>query len=213
MTDANDTMHDEPLDPRIERVAESLRAMPAVDPSAIARVLVATAAAEQDDARRRARNRRLRTRTLLAGALAASLAIGVGLARLTGSGAGDPVAPAATLAAPAPGGRQAGPAASGATLAASTADAASVTVQLVMRAPTAHHMAVVGDFTGWDDARVPMVRDPASGLWSATVTVRPGRHVYAFVADDSVWMRDPSAPVATDADFGRPGSLLLVGRP
>jgi hypothetical protein len=37
--------------------------------------------------------------------------------------------------------------------------------------------------------------------------------VYAFVADDTVWLRDPRAPVVTDPDFGRPGSLLLVGRP
>jgi hypothetical protein len=28
-----------------------------------------------------------------------------------------------------------------------------------------------------------------------------------------VWMRDPRTPAADDADFGRPGSVLLVGRP
>jgi hypothetical protein len=58
-----------------------------------------------------------------------------------------------------------------------------------------------------------MTRDPASGLWSETLALRPGRHVYAFVVDDSVWMRDPRTPAADDADFGRPGSVLLVGRP
>jgi hypothetical protein len=210
MTDGEDSMmHDERLDPSMERVVASLRTMPAVDPSAIARVLVATAAAEQDDARRRVRHRTIRTRTLLGGALAASLAIGVGLVRYTGGRAGEPAAPTTRLATPA----QSPTAASGATLAARSGEAPAVTVQLVMRAPSARRMAVVGDFTGWDDARVPMLRDPASGLWSATVAVRPGRHVYAFVADDTVWMRDPTAPVAVDPDFGRPGSLLLVGRP
>jgi hypothetical protein len=58
-----------------------------------------------------------------------------------------------------------------------------------------------------------MQRDEASGLWSVTVTVAPGRHVYAFLVDDSVLTRDPRAPVANDADFGRPGSVMLVGRP
>jgi hypothetical protein len=58
-----------------------------------------------------------------------------------------------------------------------------------------------------------MTRDQASGLWSQTLALRPGRHIYAFVVDDSVWMRDPRTPAASDADFGRPGSVLLVGRP
>jgi hypothetical protein len=58
-----------------------------------------------------------------------------------------------------------------------------------------------------------MVRDPATGIWSQTLALRPGRHVYAFVVDDSVWMRDPRTPAAPDVDFGRPGSVLLVGRP
>jgi hypothetical protein len=45
------------------------------------------------------------------------------------------------------------------------------------------------------------------------VNVRPGRHVYAFLADDSLWMLDPRSPIASDRDFGRPASLMLVGRP
>jgi 1,4-alpha-glucan branching enzyme len=91
--------------------------------------------------------------------------------------------------------------------------AAAQPVQLVFRAPAATRVRVVGDFTGWDAGAAPMVRDPASGLWSVTLAVRPGRHVYAFLVDDSIWVRDPRAPVAADADFQRPGSLLLVGRP
>ncbi|MBA3672669.1 MAG: isoamylase early set domain-containing protein, partial [Gemmatimonadaceae bacterium] len=97
--------------------------------------------------------------------------------------------------------------------AASSAETALQPVQLVLRAPTARSAQVVGDFNGWDAAQSPMSRDAASGLWSATIAVRPGRHVYAFVVDDSVWMRDPRATPAPDSDFGRPGSVLLVGRP
>jgi len=36
---------------------------------------------------------------------------------------------------------------------------------------------------------------------------------YAFIVDDSIWMRDPRMPQSRDADFGRPGSVLLVGQP
>jgi 1,4-alpha-glucan branching enzyme len=97
--------------------------------------------------------------------------------------------------------------------AANDADAARQPVQLVLRAPNASSVRVVGDFNEWDRERAPMTRDAASGLWSVTLSLRPGRHVYAFVVDDTVWMRDPRATAAPDADFGRPGSVLLVGRP
>jgi len=93
------------------------------------------------------------------------------------------------------------------------ADVARQSVQLVFRAPSASSVRVVGDFNAWDKEQAPMTRDAESGLWSVTLSLRPGRHVYAFVVDDSVWMRDPRATAAPDADFGRPGSVLLVGRP
>ena len=83
----------------------------------------------------------------------------------------------------------------------------------MLRAPSAHRVSVVGDFNGWDTHANTLMRDPASGLWSATVALRPGRHVYAFIVDDSIWMRDPRMPQSRDADFGRPGSVLLVGQP
>ena len=77
----------------------------------------------------------------------------------------------------------------------------------------ARRVSVVGDFNSWDTDADAMSRDPATGLWSRTLALRPGRHVYAFVVDDSVWMRDPRSPAAEDKDFGRPGSVLLVGQP
>jgi 1,4-alpha-glucan branching enzyme len=86
-------------------------------------------------------------------------------------------------------------------------------VQLVFRAPAASRVSVVGDFSGWDPNSAVMTRDSGSGLWSVTLRLAPGRHVYAFLVDDSIWVRDPRAPSAPDADFGRPGSVLLVGQP
>jgi hypothetical protein len=87
------------------------------------------------------------------------------------------------------------------------------TVELVFRSPRARRVSIVGDFNGWDLHANAMTRDAASGLWSGTIAVRPGRHVYAFVVDDSIWAPDPRSPRADDADFGRPGSVLLVGHP
>jgi hypothetical protein len=198
-------------DETIERITALLRPLPAVDSSAKARVLVAVAAERERD-RERARVRR-RRRSLLGwtggAALAAAGVFGAfligqdrGAASVTNSVARS--TPAVTTA-PVVG-------TTAALAARETGSASLVPVQLVFRAPSASRVSVVGDFTGWEPT-VEMTRDPASGLWSVSLAVPAGRHVYAFLVDDSVWVRDPRAAAAPDADFGRPGSVLLVGRP
>jgi hypothetical protein len=190
--------------------------MPAVDPARKASVLVAVAGE-----RERARKARIRAarRWRRAGSVGVAAAAGLVLtvwwrdvdagrraARATARSATASVTTSASAANSAP---------SATThLAASESDAVSpLPVQLVLRAPAAHRVSVVGDFNGWDAHTNMLTRDPASGLWSSTLSLRPGRHVYAFIVDDSIWMRDPRMPQAHDADFGRPGSVLLVGKP
>ena len=202
----------------LDLVLAELRPLPAVDDSAKARLLIAVAAERERDReqalRRRSTSSRFARRAMSA-ALLAALAVGTvylpGYVRMrTGqprSGAPEPSRPVAITAnAPSPA-RLAGADAS------TGAETAPQQVQLVLRAPDASRVRVVGDFNGWDQAQAPMTRDPVSRLWSTTLSLRPGRHVYAFVVDDTIWMRDPRAPAAKDSDFGRPGSVLLVGRP
>lgn len=201
-------MHDE-TDETIERIAAALRPLPEVDPSRKARVLGAVAA-ERERSRAVRANRPRSWRLVVAGVAAAAAVVAGALwlgARHPATGLGG-TSRAAVLDVPAPAGE------SDARLAARTADAlAPQVVELVFRAPDAHGVSVVGDFNGWNTRADAMTRDSASGLWSGSIAVRPGRHVYAFVIDDSVWARDPRTPEAADADFGLPGSVLLVGRP
>jgi hypothetical protein len=205
-------------DETVDRVAAALRVLPEVDPSARARLLVAVAAErargrESAPARRRRAARRAAARRRWAAALATLAAGIVGLAWLTSArgaragamhrDAGATPTAAASL--------QPGP-----PVVPAAADAAALArqpVELVFRAPAARRVSVVGDFTAWDHRRAEMSRDAGSGLWSVRLALTPGRHVYAFLVDDTLWVRDPRAPVAPDADFGRPGSVLLVGRP
>lgn len=203
-------MHDE-TDETIVRIAAALRPLPDVDPAQKARVLVAVAAE-----RERARAARLRAVRAwrVVGAVGGLVAAGL-LASLwlrEPASADRPAvtarnAPSVPTAASAPGAN------ADARLVLDAAGVALQPVQLVFRFPAAKRVSVVGDFNGWDVHANTMTRDPASGLWSQTIALRPGRHVYAFVVDDSIWMRDPRTPEASDADFGRPGSVLLVGQP
>lgn len=206
-------MVSEDQDETIDRIAARLRPLPEIDPAARARVLVAVAA-ERERAGERGREhgpRRSPRRPILIGsigvALAAAMAFVAVLARRE-RGTAPQVAVAPTRApAPSAGGAPAA-------LAARDPDAGALQqVQLVFRDPRARRVSVVGDFTGWDATKAVMTRDAGSGLWTATLSLPAGRHVYAFLVDDSVWVRDPRAPAAPDADFGRPGSVLLVGRP
>jgi hypothetical protein len=192
-------------DELIDAIADVLRPLPRVDDTAKARVLIAIAAQrerEREASRRRTTWRRSYAWVVAAGAAAAAVFFAVLASEAPPTDAklasqpAEAAAPAATR------------------LAASTPNAETlVPVQLVFRAPAAARVRVVGDFNEWDKERLPMTRDPETGLWSVTLTLRPGRHVYAFVVDDSIWVRDPRAVSAPDADFGRPGSVLLVGQP
>ena len=77
-------------------------------------------------------------------------------------------------------------------------------------APSASHVALVGDFNGWDAHATPLHAVAARGVWAVEIPLRPGRHAYAFVVDDSTWMADPVAARAPGDDFGAPNSVIVV---
>src|SRR6266571_2459156 len=89
--------------------------------------------------------------------------------------------------------------------------AESLAFQFVLVAPRATHISLVGDFNDWDATRTPMRRAGSEALWTAVVSLAPGRYHYAFLVDGSRWLADPSAPVARDEDYGAPSSVLTVG--
>jgi hypothetical protein len=202
-------VHDE-TDETIARIAAALRPLPEVDAAQKARVLVAVAAERERAREQRASGAR---GWRIAGALGVLAAAGlVAAAWLSGFGPGErAVASVPPVSAPTPGGP--GRASVDARLARDANAAGLSTVQVVLRAPSAHRVSVVGDFNEWDARADSMTRDPLSGLWSHSLALRPGRHVYAFIVDDSMWVRDPRGAATPDEDFGRPGSVLLVGHP
>jgi hypothetical protein len=175
-------------------------------------VLVAVAAErERDREQQRQRARRPRVFGWSVVGLAAAALLGAFLLTTERAIPSAPAAATTAVAAPAAGPTAPTPAAA---LAADDRNAVALQpVELVFRAPAATRVSVVGDFSGWDPSKAVMTRDSGSGLWSVTLSLTPGRHVYAFLVNDSVWVRDPRAPAAPDADFGRPGSVLLVGHP
>lgn len=197
-------MRNSPEDPIVRRAVDVLRQLPVEDAAAVRRVVVAAAAAglprgaapQLANANRRARQ--AWTMTGVAAALVCAL-----IARAT-----LPLGPS-----------RASPAANGVTTARSpvhavlnTGEAMPVPHQFVFESRDARRVSLVGDFNGWDARSVPMER-AANGVWSSVISVLPGRHVYGFMVDDTLFRVDPRVPASRDPDLGTAQSVVLVGRP
>jgi hypothetical protein len=85
-----------------------------------------------------------------------------------------------------------------------------VFTRFVLEAPDARHVAVAGDFSGWQPEHV-MTRS-AAGVWTVVVSLDPGVHDYAFVVDGERWIPDPAAPRVADG-FGGVNSRVTVLSP
>lgn len=193
----------ERLDPVLERLAAELRKPVRGTPAAKVRLM--DAVREMPPVARRPRSALgwlVRPRPVMVSPLV-GLAAAAGLAFVVlVAGRGTPDAPGAASDAPAP------PAI--ATGAAPAATAPS-TVEFVFVASSASTVSLVGSFNDWNAAATPLRPTSTPGVWSVTVPLAPGRHVYAFVVDGSELIADPTAPQAPDDDFGSPNSVIVIG--
>lgn len=195
---------DRERDELITRVAETLRERPAADPRAVARVLSAVWAAPQPT---------WWERLIEAGRIpvlsrlgASSIAIAALILGFVSRGAVDRSPEAAALA------ESSAPTGEFPTVTRAVTDdveTRAVPTQFVFEAATASRVSIVGDFNGWEAGKLPLTK-LSNGLWTTTVPLVPGRHVYAFVIDDTLVVADPRAPKVEDADFGRAGSVVMV---
>ena len=83
-------------------------------------------------------------------------------------------------------------------------------VRLIFDAPSARHVAVVGDFNGWRRDANPLVRDAHTGRWGVTLALHDGAHRYAIVIDNTRRAIDPSS--RSVGEDGQVHSLLRVAR-
>ena len=199
--------------PIVEKAIEALRELPPLDSDSLGRIVAAAARTRAQDAAPDADDllpepeppppARYARYVSIAAAAAILLAVGTVMLRHATPNSFD--AARASVASPqsvvsaVPASRE------------PNADIAPVPTQFVFDG-RARRVTLVGDFNNWDARATPLEREPGSTLWSVTVPIQRGRHVYAFLVD-SVWTIDKRAPVARDPDFGVTGSVILVGRP
>jgi hypothetical protein len=84
-------------------------------------------------------------------------------------------------------------------------------VRFVLFAPAAKGVTLVGDFNNWNRTATQLASEGAAGVWTATVSLSPGRYEYAFIVDGTRWMPDPTTPLTVQDDFGTTSSLVTIG--
>ena len=87
----------------------------------------------------------------------------------------------------------------------------TVLVRFELRAPEAMRVTVTGSFDQWSGDRVELQQNTATGVWSGTIPLTPGRHEYSFVIDGERWLPDPMAHAQVDDGFGQVNSVIVVG--
>ena len=78
-----------------------------------------------------------------------------------------------------------------------------------MLEPGARTVGVAGDFNGWDPVQT-LLEPSASGAWTVTLPLEPGRYEYMFVVDGTQWIADPFAAEQQDDGFGSRNAVLDV---
>jgi hypothetical protein len=87
----------------------------------------------------------------------------------------------------------------------------TVLVRFELRAPAASRVTLAGSFNAWSSDRIELQQNTATGVWSGTIPLRPGRHEYSFVIDGETWLPDPMAHAQVDDGFGQVNSVIVVG--
>ncbi len=76
-------------------------------------------------------------------------------------------------------------------------------------APAARQVSVVGAFNGWDPSVHRLTRS-AGGDWTTTIYLPPGRTVYGFWVDGTMWL-DPGDEGRVPNAWGSEYSIRNVG--
>jgi hypothetical protein len=193
-------MTDSDQHPYVEWIAREAQRPVITDPAARERIMLAVRSEPMPQRRSRVWQRVFEPRSFrlspISSTLLAAGLVGIGLivgavanSRDVRPSVGEPRAPAVVQQLPAP----------------------DTVVKFVFVAPQANKVSVVGDFNGWDATTTPMVRTPNTAVWTVTLPLTTGRHVYSFVVDGS-WNADPAAPLAPEDGFGHANSVRIVGR-
>ncbi|HVV02099.1 MAG TPA: isoamylase early set domain-containing protein, partial [Verrucomicrobiae bacterium] len=78
-------------------------------------------------------------------------------------------------------------------------------------APQAESVLLAGDFTGWQQAPIPL-RKLKGGVWKKTISLPAGRYEYRLLVDGN-WQDDPSCLERVPNQYGGQNCVCVVNPP
>jgi hypothetical protein len=81
-------------------------------------------------------------------------------------------------------------------------------VTFSFNSPSAQQVTLAGDFTGWEQAPLPMKKSK-SGVWSKTLSLSPGEYQYRLLVDGH-WKDDPECPHRRPNQYGGENCVCIV---
>ena len=81
-------------------------------------------------------------------------------------------------------------------------------VTFTFKAPAAQSVLIAGDFTGWQQAALPMKR-AKTGIWKKVISLPAGRYEYRLLVDGQ-WQDDPQCALRQPNQFGGENCVCVV---
>ncbi|EKD81837.1 MAG: hypothetical protein ACD_39C01617G0002 [uncultured bacterium] len=70
-------------------------------------------------------------------------------------------------------------------------------------------VSIVGNFNNWNKDANPLTKE--NGIWKTHLNLKPGKHEYQFVVNDTDWVVDPKQEIAVKNKFEGMNSVIEVG--
>lgn len=87
-------------------------------------------------------------------------------------------------------------------------DGEDVEVTFELEDEEAEKVSLVGDFNDWNKDSTPMTKEDK--IWKCTVNLKPGKHEYQFVINETDWVVDPKSDKNVKNKFEGKNSIIEV---
>lgn len=86
-----------------------------------------------------------------------------------------------------------------------------ITVRLILEAPGAVEVSVVGDWNSWDPEANKLSDIDGDGIWEIKMQLKCGsEYRYQFLINRDEWIPDPNASIQIEDGFGGTNSILEI---
>ena len=87
-------------------------------------------------------------------------------------------------------------------------DAETREVTFELEDESATKVSLVGDFNDWDKDATPLNKE--GNVWKCTLELKPGKHEYQFVVNDTDWIVDPNSDNNVKNKYEGQNSIIEV---